>query len=443
MPVWVRGEERAEIVAPFPQQLAVTALGNSGATPARGHRGRGGRLRQPRRARGGARRGGARQDRLRQPRHDGRPRTARATAISARSRRHGPVDRRAARARRRSSSARSAPTITATRIPASRSGPRACGRSRPARCRIPDAEQLQRILEARQAGDDAARPDAAQHRRAASRATSSPKCRAAIPAPASSLIGGHLDSWDLGTGAIDNAAGVAITAAAAKRIMAGGPAAADDPGRLVRRRGGRRRSAATPISTRHTSDGMSSSSANPISAPTGSGGSTSASRRPTRRSPTGSPPLLAPLGIVARPRPRPMPAPTSAPGPTAGVAAIDLNQDGTRYFDYHHTPDDTLDKVDPAQLRQNVAAWTAMLAVVAERAGADRRGVRSRTPGNTDETRSSSGDGRGDRIRTCDPLLPKQMRYQAALLPAVALRASAGRARLTAYFPQHLPACQP
>src|SRR5687768_10937960 len=33
MPVWVRGEERAEIVAPFPQKLAVTALGRSGATP--------------------------------------------------------------------------------------------------------------------------------------------------------------------------------------------------------------------------------------------------------------------------------------------------------------------------------------------------------------------------------------------------------------------------
>jgi Zn-dependent M28 family amino/carboxypeptidase len=49
----------------------------------------------------------------------------------------------------------------------------------------------------------------------------------------------------------------------------------------------------------------------------------------------------------------------------AGTAVIDLNQDGTRYFDYHHTPDDTLDKVDPEQLRQNVAAWTAMLSVVA------------------------------------------------------------------------------
>ena len=30
--------------------------------------------------------------------------------------------------------------------------------------------------------------------------------------------------------------------------------------------------------------------------------------------------------------------------------------------------------------------------------------------------------GRGDRIRTCDPLLPKQMRYQTALLPDVAVK---------------------
>jgi hypothetical protein len=36
MPVWVRGEERAEIVSPFPQPLTLTALGNSGATPAGG-----------------------------------------------------------------------------------------------------------------------------------------------------------------------------------------------------------------------------------------------------------------------------------------------------------------------------------------------------------------------------------------------------------------------
>ncbi|MGS3087684.1 peptidase M28 family protein, partial [Escherichia coli] len=48
-----------------------------------------------------------------------------------------------------------------------------------------------------------------------------------------------------------------------------------------------------------------------------------------------------------------------------GVAAVDLNQDGTRYFDTHHTPDDTLERIDPVQLRQNVAAWTTMLGVVA------------------------------------------------------------------------------
>ncbi len=54
-------------------------------------------------------------------------------------------------------------------------------------------------------------------------------------------------------------------------------------------------------------------------------------------------------------------------GPTLalGVAAVDLNQDGTRYFDTHHTPDDTLERIDPVQLRQNVAAWTTMLGVVA------------------------------------------------------------------------------
>jgi Zn-dependent M28 family amino/carboxypeptidase len=47
-----------------------------------------------------------------------------------------------------------------------------------------------------------------------------------------------------------------------------------------------------------------------------------------------------------------------------GVPGVGLSQDGTHYFDLHHTPDDTLDKVDPEALRQNVAAWTTMLAVL-------------------------------------------------------------------------------
>ena len=47
-----------------------------------------------------------------------------------------------------------------------------------------------------------------------------------------------------------------------------------------------------------------------------------------------------------------------------GLPGVTLNQDGTDYFDLHHTPDDTLDKIDRDELRQNVAAWTTMLAVL-------------------------------------------------------------------------------
>ena len=47
------------------------------------------------------------------------------------------------------------------------------------------------------------------------------------------------------------------------------------------------------------------------------------------------------------------------------MPAVELNQSGLRYFDTHHTPDDVFDRIDPVQLQQNVAAWTTMLAIVA------------------------------------------------------------------------------
>jgi hypothetical protein len=43
-----------------------------------------------------------------------------------------------------------------------------------------------------------------------------------------------------------------------------------------------------------------------------------------------------------------------------GVPARSPYQDGTHYFDIHHTPDDTPDRIDPAQLDQNVAVYTAL-----------------------------------------------------------------------------------
>jgi carboxypeptidase Q len=55
-------------------------------------------------------------------------------------------------------------------------------------------------------------------------------------------------------------------------------------------------------------------------------------------------------------------------GPMAGanVPLIGLDTDGRTYFDYHHTDADTLDKVDPAALADDVAAVAALAYVVAD-----------------------------------------------------------------------------
>jgi Zn-dependent M28 family amino/carboxypeptidase len=44
----------------------------------------------------------------------------------------------------------------------------------------------------------------------------------------------------------------------------------------------------------------------------------------------------------------------------AGVPAFGLLQDGRNYFNYHHTAADTLDKVVPAELRENAAAMAVL-----------------------------------------------------------------------------------
>jgi carboxypeptidase Q len=51
---------------------------------------------------------------------------------------------------------------------------------------------------------------------------------------------------------------------------------------------------------------------------------------------------------------------------TNGVPVVDLAQDGTRYFDYHHTADDTLAAIDPEQLRQNIATYAVFAYLAAE-----------------------------------------------------------------------------
>ena len=43
-----------------------------------------------------------------------------------------------------------------------------------------------------------------------------------------------------------------------------------------------------------------------------------------------------------------------------GIPIFGFTQDGTKYFHYHHTADDTLYKVDPEELQQNVAIYSVV-----------------------------------------------------------------------------------
>ena len=57
----------------------------------------------------------------------------------------------------------------------------------------------------------------------------------------------------------------------------------------------------------------------------------------------------------------------------AGVPLLGLSLDNEHYFDVHHSVADTLDKIDPANLRRDVAALATMAYVVADRAETWRR----------------------------------------------------------------------
>ncbi|MBX3564437.1 MAG: M20/M25/M40 family metallo-hydrolase [Sphingomonas sp.] len=179
------------------------------------------------------------------------------------------------------------------------------------------------------------------------------------------LVGGHLDSWDLGTGAIDDATGVAITTAAAKRIMDAG-----QPRRTIRvvwfgaeEVGGFGGEAYAKAhgGERHVFASESDFGADRIWKFTVNLPESAASLSDKLAV------ALGPLGI-SRGRDLAGGGTDVEPILRGKVATVALAQSGLRYFDYHHTPDDTLDKVDPVQLRQNVAAWTATLAIVANAA---------------------------------------------------------------------------
>jgi len=183
------------------------------------------------------------------------------------------------------------------------------------------------------------------------------------------LIGGHLDSWDLGTGAVDDGAGIGITMAAGHLIGA----MKQPPKRSIRvvafaneeqgLYGGKAYAAKYATSVgKHQLGAESDFGAGRIYA--FNTGAPAHARAATQQIAT----ALSPLGIEYAPD-KGSPGPDISPFAAQGLTWAWLAQDGSDYFDLHHNADDTLDKIDPLALAQNAAAYAVFAYLAAEADG--------------------------------------------------------------------------
>lgn len=181
------------------------------------------------------------------------------------------------------------------------------------------------------------------------------------------LIGGHLDSWDYGTGAIDDAAGIGITMAVGALLKPMRPArtirvvafANEEQGLW----GGR------AYADRHAGDVANHVVA--VESDFGAGriyGFDSSARDLQPAALAQVQQVLAPLDIDWMPGKG---EPESDIGPMVqrGMAWAWLGHDGTSYFDLHHNAEDTLDKIDPKDLAQNTAAYAVFTWLAAQAEG--------------------------------------------------------------------------
>lgn len=182
------------------------------------------------------------------------------------------------------------------------------------------------------------------------------------------LIGGHLDSWDLGTGALDNGAGIGIT-------MATGAMIAKLPKAQRPRHGVRVVAFANEEQGVHGGRAYAQAHGDALERHLiGAESDFGAGRiwRFDTRVPEAMLPLmevvaeqLAPLGIERGGNEARGGADLSAMR-ELGMPLAGLLQDGSAYFDHHHTANDTLDKIDRADIAQNTAAYVTLVYLVAE-----------------------------------------------------------------------------
>jgi len=181
------------------------------------------------------------------------------------------------------------------------------------------------------------------------------------------IVSGHLDSWDLATGATDDGAG-AIGAAAVIAIL---KQLDLHPRRTVRfvawtnEENGGRGSSAYFESVR----GNIESQVAAIESDDGAGRSLGVSAAITQESQALLQPVLdalRPIGATVLFRTDEELGADIRPLQQAGVPGFAPLVDSRHYFDYHHSAADTLDKVDPENLRTLVATMAVLTYYLAE-----------------------------------------------------------------------------
>lgn len=356
-PAWSRGAESAEVVGPWPHKLAILGLGNSAPTPA----------------------GGVTapivvfktyQSMLDQP--PGALTGKIAVVTQAMGRTQDGSSYGAVGVQRRAGAAEAAKrgavgylirsiSTDDTRLPHTGGG--APGGIPAAALSPPDAELLENL--ARRGKPVTVKLEMASSTNPAAAAWNiSGEIRGKDKPDEVIVVGGHLDSWDPGTGAIDDAAGIAITTAAAKLAAAPGR-----PRRTIRvvMWGSEEQGGSSGAYAAAHKDEVGKM----IVAGESDGGAGRIWSVSTPPAAAGHPAMKAFLSAlpklkVAVSRAAPASGGADISGIiAAGVPFVDFNQDMNRYFDLHHAADDTLDKIDPAELSQNVAVWAAFLYTVA------------------------------------------------------------------------------
>jgi Zn-dependent M28 family amino/carboxypeptidase len=175
------------------------------------------------------------------------------------------------------------------------------------------------------------------------------------------VVSGHLDSWDLGTGAIDDGAGVAEAMEAAEILHK----LHLRPRRTLRVIAWMDEELGGTGNRQYTAD-HSADFPQHVAAIESDSGATHPLGFSVKMTPAATEllrPALDALDSIGANMVQPSSYPPGADITAmseAGVPALGLFVDGRTYFDFHHTAADTLDKIVPAELREDAAAMAVV-----------------------------------------------------------------------------------